>query len=303
MIEPIPFQRQISQAVEELLSVSHCDGKRILAPAQDLYEFGQGTGCDDIPLQVSQGPLGAKVGLMRFGSFSLGFSVANQDLVFEQKSYQPALCLHTDNNRFDIVVMDRPGLLARPAKRPSICLIFHEPQVEEVSATSLPAEASNIADFWTSANGIFAPPRAYASGDDVRVDAHHLVRILTAFYVALAERNHNSGENSVQRTLQILDIFKKTKSKNIECIADILQMSTRNLNYKSVKEVGVSPRKIIKSYILRNAMLEIAKSGINLKKIGDIAFEVGYEDFSRFSYDYYSMFGEKPSATYRRYVR
>ncbi|MCW1402932.1 helix-turn-helix domain-containing protein [Novosphingobium sp. MW5] len=127
--------------------------------------------------------------------------------------------------------------------------------------------------------------------------------ILSAFRCAL--RTSGSQEQSLapESMIEALRISKQYECSRVDFVAQKMRMTTRNLNYRSVKELGMSPKKLIKSAALRDAMISITSCSKTGKAIGDIAFENGFESFSRFSADYRMLFGERPSATYQRYFR
>ncbi|MCW1402931.1 hypothetical protein OKA06_11540 [Novosphingobium sp. MW5] len=156
MGETAKFLHQIDHALAVSGSGKRCNARVMFGSASDLFELGCATGCDDIPLQVSPGPLRAHVGLLCFEGFSLGYSLANRDLVFEQKDVGPTLCLHTDYNSFDLNVMDRPSLQVRPAGRPSVCLIFHDDfALADEVRSDWPNLHRSVEDLWASVDKIF----------------------------------------------------------------------------------------------------------------------------------------------------
>lgn len=309
MGEALKIQCQIDHALALSGDSSVCKGEIMVGSASDLFQLGRGTGCDDIPLQVSPGPLSAHVGLLRFEGFSIGYSLANRNLVFEQKDFGPTICLHTDHNSFDIDVLDGPTLQVRPAGCPSVCLIFHgDVSLKDEICDGSSLQPPSIDELWASVRRIFSRDQFVSAGYEpqgrsgVDVPSSDVMSILAAFRQTLQISHRRGQSNGPESMIEILKIAKKYECNRVDFIANKLQMTTRNLNYKSQRSVGVSPKRLIKSAALRDAMISIASSSKSGKPIGDIAYEIGYESFSRFSADYRILFGERPSATYQRYA-
>ena len=84
-------------------------------------------------------------------------------------------------------------------------------------------------------------------------------------------------------------------------VCNALKMSERKLHYVFKEAYGVTPKRFLKARRL-SAARSTLKQATPKDRVSDIAWSLGFWDFSHFAKDYKTMFGEAPSATLRRSV-
>jgi AraC-like DNA-binding protein len=98
---------------------------------------------------------------------------------------------------------------------------------------------------------------------------------------------------------RLLNLSRESGSRKVSELADELGMSRRTLQLKSVEQFGVAPKGLLRGQALSLSASMISKF-LDTRRIGDIAFECGYENFAQFCADYRALFGETPTETVKR---
>jgi len=80
---------------------------------------------------------------------------------------------------------------------------------------------------------------------------------------------------------------------NVERIASSVFLSTRQLNRKLKAITGLSPAKFIKEVRLQSARKKL-ESGTAIS-VTEVAYDVGFENISTFSFIFKNRFGKSPS--------
>lgn len=86
---------------------------------------------------------------------------------------------------------------------------------------------------------------------------------------------------------------------SVSALSNILGTSERTLQYNFQKQLGITPKKYLKTFRLNRAQKELLKADSHAN-INDIAFRYGFWHMGQFAADYKKLFGELPSETRRR---
>ncbi|TDQ08756.1 helix-turn-helix transcriptional regulator [Pedobacter metabolipauper] len=132
----------------------------------------------------------------------------------------------------------------------------------------------------------------------------HLEQILKKYHGMLLQKHFNTATVHEQKALEI-DRFVKANfsSKIIEnekTIADLLLLSSSNLNRISRKAFGMPFHQLVIKYRMHYGLKDLLLSN---KSIKEIAVTVGYEDASYFSRAFKNYFGISPTEIPRAYSK
>ena len=271
--------------------------------AEDLISFAHGMGCDDPPLQVSEGRLSGILTRLHIGDIELAYETCNRDLIFENSCDDLAACIHglPGGDRFEL--LGQPSLIALPAWSRSVYLGVNG----NGPACDPPMDFQpvNEGDFWAAMNRIVETITLTADCParevEIVIDSADLMVVINRFATELTWFREE-GESRRSRTLmRFLDLAQQRSSFRVSDLVEDLNMTRRNLHYYATKHLGIAPKKLVKSMALRNAMCALPAATASGKSIADVAFEHGFESSPQFSLDYRLLFGERPSDTRRRH--